>query len=99
MSGAWVRRATLQAADGAPMPTKQTSSFDKAREAAIVIISTGVKSAISVSSQARNAFRKSLWADPEYVFLHPSGEEITVGGNLVPFEIGGVVAPIVAVRV
>jgi hypothetical protein len=46
MSGAWVSRATLHAADGAPMPTKQTSFDDSAREAAIVIISVGVKSLI-----------------------------------------------------
>ena len=38
--------ATLQAADGAPMPTKQTSSLESARAAAIVIISVGVKSLI-----------------------------------------------------
>ncbi len=34
---------TLQAADGAPMPTKQTSSLLSARLAAMVIISLGVK--------------------------------------------------------
>ena len=33
----------LQAADGAPMPTKQTSVFLSARDAAIVIISFEVK--------------------------------------------------------
>src|SRR5690554_6686733 len=44
MSGACVRRATLQAAEGAPMPTKQTSSLESARAAAMVIISSGVKS-------------------------------------------------------
>jgi hypothetical protein len=32
----------LQAADGAPMPTKQTSSFFSARAAAMVIISVGL---------------------------------------------------------
>ena len=48
MSGAWVSRATLQAADGAPMPTKQTSALVSAREAAMVIISVGVKSALIV---------------------------------------------------
>src|ERR687892_178206 len=39
MSGACVSLARLHAAEGAPMPTKQTSSFFKARAAAIVIIS------------------------------------------------------------
>jgi hypothetical protein len=32
----------IAGADGAPMPTKQTSSFLSARAAAIVIISVGV---------------------------------------------------------
>ena len=42
MPGACVRRARLQAAEGAPMPTKHTSLLFKAREATIVIISVGV---------------------------------------------------------
>ena len=41
ISGACVMRARLQAADGAPIPTKQMSSFLSARAAAIVIISDG----------------------------------------------------------
>src|SRR5688572_19904387 len=44
MSGACVSRATLHAADGAPIPTKQTSSLVRARAAAMVIISSGVTS-------------------------------------------------------
>ena len=39
MSGAWVRRARLQAADGMPMPTKQMSLLRSERAAAIVITS------------------------------------------------------------
>src|ERR1700716_3717016 len=39
MSGAWVSRARLQAADGMPMPTKQMSLLRNARAAAMVIIS------------------------------------------------------------
>jgi hypothetical protein len=42
MSGACVSRARLAAADGMPMPTKQTSSLRSARAAATVIISFGV---------------------------------------------------------
>src|SRR6266566_3142208 len=39
MSGACVSRARLQATDGAPMPTKHTSSFFNTRAAATAIIS------------------------------------------------------------
>src|SRR6266851_794063 len=39
MRGACVRRARLQATDGAPMPTKHTSSFFSTRAAATAIIS------------------------------------------------------------
>src|SRR6188474_2442373 len=42
MCGACVRRAKFAAADGMPMPTKQTSSLLSARAAATVIISFGV---------------------------------------------------------
>src|SRR6185436_19137821 len=41
MLGACVRRARLQAADGAPMPTKHTSELLSARAATMVIISLG----------------------------------------------------------
>jgi len=37
-----VSRATLQAAEGAPIPTKQTSSLDSARAATTVMISLPV---------------------------------------------------------
>src|SRR6185295_4879589 len=43
MPGACVRRARLQAADGAPMPTKHTSELLSARAATMVIISFGVQ--------------------------------------------------------
>jgi hypothetical protein len=39
MSGAWVSRATLHAAEGAPIPTKQTSELDRALAAVMVMIS------------------------------------------------------------
>jgi hypothetical protein len=57
MSGAWVRRAMLQAADGAQMPTKQTSLAFSAREAAIVIISLGVKALIAQSSTLQRSMQ------------------------------------------
>ena len=37
MSGAWVSRARLQAAEGAPMPTKQTSEEVSARAAVTLV--------------------------------------------------------------
>src|SRR5262252_1734185 len=42
MPGACVSLARLQAADGAPMPTKHTSLLLSARAATMVIISVGV---------------------------------------------------------
>ena len=42
---------------------------------------------------------KSSGDDFHDVLLHPGGEAVAVGGDLVPFDIGGVVADIVAVRV
>src|SRR4029077_1927036 len=42
MSGACVRRARFAAAEGTPMPTKQTQPGQIKRAAAIVIISSGV---------------------------------------------------------
>lgn len=39
MSGAWVSRATLHAAEGAPIQTKQTSELDRALAAVMVMIS------------------------------------------------------------
>src|SRR5579884_833978 len=46
MPGAWVSRARLHAADGAPIPTKQTSSLFRSRAAWIVIISLALYSGI-----------------------------------------------------
>src|ERR671916_3390673 len=98
MSGAWVRRATLQAADGAPMPTKHTSSLDRARAAAIVIISLGVKSGIVVS-QSLHAGSEGLGPYGQHVVVHPSREQVAIGGDPVPLEIGGIVAVVIAVGV
>src|SRR4051812_45939428 len=50
--GACVSRARLQAADGAPIPTKQMSSFLSARAAAIVIISVGDQPALELDGLA-----------------------------------------------
>src|SRR6185295_18588711 len=67
MSGAWVRRARLHAADGAPMPTKQTSLLLSARDATMVIISVGVHldgAVMGPSSRKRaNAARRDVRRD------------------------------------
>src|SRR5690606_10783618 len=96
MSGAWVSRATLQAADGAPMPTRQTSEEVSAREAAMVIISSGVKSGIA---QLLDPVGEHIGTDLHDVGLHPGAEAVAVGGNLVPLEIALVVAVVVAVGI
>src|SRR4051795_7010769 len=96
MSGAWVRRATLQAAEGAPMPTKQTSSLDRARAAAIVIISVGVKPVIS---KAFHAVGESGRPGVQHGFGHEGGEGVPIARYPVPGEIGGIVAGIVAMRI
>src|SRR6478752_7956546 len=57
MSGAWMSRARLQAADGMPMPTKQMSLLRSARAAAIVIISLAVWAIASSFRRAGRARR------------------------------------------
>src|SRR5947209_2878600 len=57
MSGACVRRARLQAAEGMPMPTKQMSLLRSARAAAIVIISVALK---AISSSFGRVFARRL---------------------------------------
>src|SRR5690606_20663323 len=96
MSGAWVSRATLQAADGAPMPTKQTSSLPSARAAAMVIISSGVKSAMT---QPLHAAGEDFGAHVHDIGLHPGLKTLAIRGDLVPLEIAPVVALVVAVCV
>src|SRR5690606_2419665 len=96
MSGACVSRATLQAADGAPMPTKQTSSFDSARAAAMVIISSAVNSAME---KLLHPFREYLGPHLHDILVHPGEEAVAVGGNPVPLEITPIVAAVVPVRI
>src|SRR5580704_2086952 len=103
MSGAWVRRARLQAADGAPMPTKHTSVFLSAREAAIVIISVDVWLCVMVAlSMPREPLAlggKDLGPLFEHVGLHPGQESVAVARDRVPFLVIGVVALVVALRI
>src|SRR5579883_969358 len=105
MSGAWVRRARLQAADGAPMPTKHTSVFRSAREAAMVIISAEVWVwvwVIVVASMPREprtllgeGFRPLL----EHIGFHPGQEAVAVARDRVPFLVIGVIALVVTLGI
>src|SRR5262245_20419642 len=102
MSGAWVRRARLQAADGMPMPTKQMSLLRSARAAAIVITSLALEvMGISLRrhAQARAVDGESLRSLLEHVRLRPRQKAVAVAGDRVPRLIIGIVALVVAVRI
>src|SRR5690348_11240726 len=86
MSGACVSRARLQAADGAPIPTKHTSSFSNARAATTVIISFGVNT-------------EGLRAFVDDVFGHPTSESLPVARDFVPRLVERVGAAVVPLRV
>src|SRR3981081_3561338 len=102
MSGAWVSRARLQAADGMPMPTKQMSLLLSARAAAIVIISLAV---CAIRSSFRRAFLSRgmhgdrIGAAVEHVGLHPGEKAVAIAGDRVPRNIIGIVARVVAMRI
>src|SRR3954463_2182037 len=103
MSGAWVRRARLQAADGMPMPTKQTSLLLRARAAAIVIISAGVWVSGMMLSLGRGEppalVREGFRALVEHVCFHPGEKTVTVARDRVPLLVIGIVALVVALRI
>src|SRR5579883_210467 len=98
MSGAWVSRARLQAADGAPMPTKQISSFFSARAAAMVIISVGVASAMVLSLGA-GIDPKVLGPLFEHIGLDPGQETLPVAGDGIPGLIESIVPLVIAMGV
>src|SRR6476661_4777569 len=93
-SGACVRRARFAAADGMPMPTKQTVPFSRRRAASIVMISVGVYWTLVPSgmggfplARRRDAgglheLRVVLGA--QHVLLHPGGEGLAILGDAVP---------------
>src|SRR5947199_5098189 len=96
ISGACVSRARLQATEGAPIPTKQTSSFFRVRAAATAIISA-VELCIGllhlllwllVAFAARLAGKD--------MFLHPGEKSLAVSCNRVPGGIEGVIASVIA---
>src|SRR6476620_182910 len=114
MFGACVRRARLQAADGAPMPTKQMSVWRSARAAAIVIISVAVyvilfslRRRITVLRRLRRLacahalgmHGERLRSLVQHVCLHPAQEGVALARDLVPGDVEAVVTRIIAVRV
>src|SRR5512137_2079669 len=98
MSGACVCRARFAAADGRPMPTKQTQPFHSNLAAATVIISSGVHAFGSAILRLRHADRlqkRGMIRGAEDVSIDPVGETGTLPGDVVPGEIEGIVPRIV----
>src|SRR5438552_913914 len=99
ISGACVSRARLQATDGAPIPTKHTSSFFSVRAAATAIISA-VEYCIGL-------LHFLLWLliglvsclTGKDMFLHPGEKCLPVSCNRVPGGIEGVVASVIAIGI
>src|SRR5512140_2294113 len=107
-SGACVSRARVAAADGMPMPTKQTVPSFRRRAASMVMISVAVYSLVVVSGICRSfargchscgfhEFRMVLRA--EHVLLHPREERLALAGDRIPRLAERVVASVVAMRV
>src|SRR5512136_1686110 len=102
MSGACVCRARFAAADGRPIPTKQTQPFHSSRDAATVIISSAVNAFGSAILRLRHPDRaqvRRVVRRPADVAIDPLPESRAIAGNLVPREIEGVVPRVVALRV
>src|SRR6516165_5533049 len=102
MPGAWVRCARLHAADGAPMPTKHTSSFFSARAAATVIISAALWTSVmadlalpALAGMDAERFR----AFGQDILLHPGEEALPLARDRVPGDVIGVVAHVVALGI
>src|SRR6266568_7704118 len=96
MPGACVSRARLQATDGAPMPTKHTSSFFSARAAATAIISAVEYSMDHPLFTWRTAAQRMVG---EHMFAHPAEKRLAVPRDGVPGGVKGVVAPVIAVGI
>src|SRR5579862_1061111 len=97
MSGACVRRARLHAADGAPIPTKQTSLLLSDRAATIVIISLAVNVPLMPSS-ARSAppiGEESLRTLAQDVLAYPFLESCAVARDIVPGNVKTVRTPVI----
>src|SRR6516165_5899133 len=101
-SGAWVRRARLQAALGSPMPTKHTAPLRSCRAAVTVIISSLLYSGALMRGSrgdAERAQERRMIGQAEHVAVHPRAEGGAVARDLIPCEVEGVVARIVTVCV
>src|SRR6478736_2125971 len=104
-SGACVRRARFAAAEGMPMPTKQTVPSLSRRAASMVMISVEVYSSCWAVSGIHHLllrrgdagrlheFRMRRRAD--HMLRHPLRERLAILGDAVPGLAEGVVAAIV----
>src|SRR5262249_20978904 len=97
MSGAWVSRARLHATEGAPMPTKHTSSFFSTRAAAMAIIAAVEYSMVlfQVLLLASLATRLGV----KDLLLHPVKKCLAVPSNPIPGNIKCAVARVIAMSV
>src|SRR5947209_3633586 len=99
VSGAWVSRARLQATDGAPIPTKHTSSFFSVRAAATAIISAVEYCIGLLYSLLWLLVRLACRLAGKDMFLHPGEKCLAVSCNCVPGSIEGVVAAVIAMGI
>src|SRR5215208_5700313 len=91
-SGACVSRARFAAADGMPMPTKQTVPSFRRRAASMVMISVGLYSCAPSAIGHLVARRRDARALHEFlvrlrahdVFLHPFQERLALPRDRVP---------------
>src|SRR3954463_4649446 len=107
-SGACVRRARFAAADGMPIPTKQTVPFLRRRDASMVMISVAVYSVVLVSGICNSLARRGhagrfqelrVILGTHHMLLHPRAERITIARHRIPRLAESVVAAVVAVGI
>src|SRR6478736_7883035 len=96
MPGACGRRARLHAADGSPMPTKQTSLLLTQRAAATVISSSGE---YLTSGHPYGAPRECLGIRAHHVLIDPGSKTVAFAGDGVPRQVERVISLVVAVGV
>src|SRR5713226_8796750 len=99
MSGACVSRARLQATDGAPMPTKHTSSFFSARAAAMAIISAVEYSMAPLRLLVWRTGTPVTYIGGKNTLPHPAEKRLALPRDPVPGGVEGVVAPVIAVGI
>src|SRR5215469_18439160 len=105
MSGAWMKRARFAAAEGRPIPTKQTSSLRSARAAAIVIISLDCQFSVinlflcGLPVRRADALCKHFRPLFQDVRPHPGKKRLALTRNGIPGDVEGVVALVIALRI